>query len=95
MLKIRLSRVGRRNDHTFRLLVCEHTRPAQTGNYVEQVGSYNPHTKAKIFQAERIKYWMSNGATPTDTAHNMLVSAGVIEGKVIKKTSSKKVKKKK
>ncbi len=98
MLKIRLQRTGRKNDPHFRLIVTESTLKAKTTQFTEIVGTYN--VKAGIFEAkaDRVKHWMSVGAQATPTAHNLLVSKGVIEGKKInvlpKKTPQKKEEKK-
>lgn len=83
MLKIRMQRVGRINMPSYRLIVVEHTRGPKTGNIVEKVGTYNPRSKERQINADRVKYWISVGAQPTDTVHNMLISAGVITGKKI------------
>src|SRR3989344_5753823 len=83
MLKIRMQRTGRINMPTFRIVVVEHTASPKAGNFVEKVGTYNPKSKERVLNAERIKYWMSVGAKPSDTVHNMLISLGVIEGKKI------------
>lgn len=83
MLKIRMQRVGRINMPSYRLIVVEHTEGPKTGNIVEKVGTYNPRSKERAINAERVKYWMSVGAKPSDTVHNMLISAGIIEGKKI------------
>ena len=83
MLKIRLQRTGRINQPSFRIIVTEHTRPAKTGDFVEELGTYNPTTKARTLNEERVKYWLSVGAKASGTMHNMLISAGVIKGKKI------------
>ena len=83
MLKIRLSRTGRINQPSYRIIVTEHARAAKTGKIVEQVGIYNPKTKERIVNADRVKYWISVGAQPSDTMHNMLVTLGIIKGKKI------------
>jgi small subunit ribosomal protein S16 len=83
MLKIRLQRVGRINSPSYRVIVAEHARGPKTGNFVEVVGTYNPKTKDRVLNADRIKYWISVGAKPSDTMHNMLISAGVTSGKKI------------
>jgi len=80
MLMIRLQRVGRRNHAEFRVVVTEKARAAKTGNYVEQVGHYNPHTDEVSIDKERVQYWMSKGAQVSDTLHNILVSEKLIEG---------------
>ena len=81
MLKIRLQRTGRINQPSYRIIVTEHTRPAKTGDFVEQLGTYNPHSKVRTLNEDRVKYWMSVGAQPSGTMHNMLVSVGLIKGK--------------
>src|SRR6185295_4968086 len=83
MLKIRMQRTGRINMPSFRIIVTEHTESPKTGNFVEKVGTYNPKTKERNLNADRIKYWLSVGAKASDTMHNMLVTAGVVEGKKI------------
>src|SRR3989344_6350501 len=79
MLVIRLQRTGRTNDPNFRVVVCEHTIGPKAGKYLEKLGSYNPKTKQRLLDAERINYWMSQGAKPSETMHNMLVTAGVLK----------------
>ena len=82
MLKIRLQRVGRINSPAYRIVVSEHARAAKKG-LLEKLGTYNPKTKERAINAERVKYWLSVGAQPSDTMHNMLVSLGIITGKKI------------
>ncbi|MCK5466455.1 30S ribosomal protein S16 [Candidatus Parcubacteria bacterium] len=91
MLRIRLSRVGKKNKAQFRITVADGHR-APTGKFIEILGHYNPHTKEKFFKQERIEYWISKGAKPSATIHNFLVDAGIIKGK---KVTSWKPKKKK
>ena len=83
MLKIRMQRTGRINSPSFRIIVTEHTRGPKTGNIVEKVGTYNPTTKERILNEERIKYWLSVGAKASGTMHNMLISAGILSGKKV------------
>lgn len=47
---------------------------------MEVLGSHDPHKKVTVLKEERIKYWLGKGATMSDTAHNLLVSKGVISG---------------
>ena len=78
---IRYQRVGRRNDASFRIVVTEHTTGPKSGKHVEQLGSYNPKTKAVTLKQDRILHWMSVGAQLSDSVHNLLVKEGIIEGK--------------
>ena len=83
MLKIRLQRIGRRNDPHYRMLVAEHTAGPKSNNFVEKVGTVNPKTKEIQLKADRITYWISVGAQPSGRVHNILVKEGVIKGKAI------------
>jgi len=83
MQTIRLQRVGRKNDPSFRVILVEAKRAAKTGNYKEMLGSYDARTDRVELKAERIKYWISMGTTVSDTVHNLLISQKVIEGKKI------------
>lgn len=84
MLAIRLVRKGRRNTATFRLILQEKSQSPHSKSK-EILGTYNPHIEKREEQIslnkERIKYWLSVGAQPSNTVHNMLVEFGVITGK--------------
>ncbi len=81
MLKMRLQRVGRKNDPSFRIIVVEGTEGPRTGNHIDQVGFYNAVTKDKRLDGEKAKAWIQKGAQPSDTVYNMLITEGIIEGK--------------
>ncbi|PCI28703.1 30S ribosomal protein S16 [Candidatus Kaiserbacteria bacterium] len=83
MLKIRLQRTGRKNDPSYRVVVTEHQRGPKSENHVDRVGFYNPKTKEKKLDEEKIKHWISKGAQPSGTVHNMLIKAGIIKGQTI------------
>jgi small subunit ribosomal protein S16 len=70
---IRLSRVGKKKQPAYRVVVIEKTRP-RNGRFVEIVGTYNPLVKPAAVQlnAERIKYWLGCGAQPSDTVRSFL-----------------------
>ncbi len=50
---------------------------------MEKVGTYDPKSKQRVLDVERIKYWISVGAQPSATVHNMLVSLKIIDAKKI------------
>lgn len=79
MLTIRFNRVGKKNKAQFKIALQEHTI-APGGTHVEILGSYDPHTKKSVLKEDRIKYWISKGAQPSDTAHNLFVKQGIISG---------------
>jgi small subunit ribosomal protein S16 len=83
MLKIRLQRIGRKNDPHFRMVVTPHHLKPKTTQYTEILGTYN--VKAGIFECkgDRVKHWISVGAQVSPTVHNLLISKKVIEGKKI------------
>ena len=80
MLVIRLFRGGKKKQPSYKIVVTEKQNPPQGGQFVEQVGFYNPLTNEKTLNGERIKYWLGVGAQASDTVHNMLVTEKVIEG---------------
>ncbi len=83
MLKIRLQRVGRKHEPTFRVVLTDSKNSTKSGKAHEVLGSYDPRKKTEVFQGERIKEWMSKGAQLSGTLHNLLVSHKIIEGKKI------------
>jgi small subunit ribosomal protein S16 len=92
MLVIRYFRIGKKNQPYFKIVVTDQRRPTRGGRFVEEVGSLNPVKKNKILNAERIKYWISKGAQPSDSIHNLLIAEKIIEGKKIAVHHKKKVK---
>ncbi|MDD3006527.1 MAG: 30S ribosomal protein S16 [Candidatus Pacebacteria bacterium] len=89
MLRIRLSRGGNKNNAQFRITVADGHR-APSGKFIEILGHYNPHTKEKVFKGERIQHWISKGAQPSATVHNLLVDAGIIKGAKVTSWTPKK-----
>ncbi len=82
MLMLKLKRIGKKHQAAFRLIVDE-KRHKMVGTSVEDLGWYNPNGNKYEFKKERIEHWMKVGAQPTDTVHNLLVTAGIISGKKI------------
>ncbi len=83
MLKIRLERVGRVHEPSFRLVLTDSKNSSKSGRFLEILGSYDPRKSTDSLDAERIKYWISNGAQPTDTVHNLLLKHKIVVGKKI------------
>ncbi|MFH1284767.1 MAG: 30S ribosomal protein S16 [Candidatus Peregrinibacteria bacterium] len=96
MLKIRLSRTGKKSQPSFRIIVQEHTAPL-TGKLIENVGYFRPADDPKKFEVnmDRVKYWISVGAQPSDTVAVLLKKEG-LEGmdKFIEPRNKKRKKKK-
>lgn len=83
MLTIRLSRKGKKNQPFFRVVLVDKRRSAKGGRSVEDLGYVDPLKKRKSLNKERILYWISKGAQPSDTIHNLLITEKIIEGKKI------------
>ena len=83
MLKIRLQRVGRKNIPTFRVVLTDSKNSTKSGKYLEILGNYDPVHKTKTLDGERIKYWISKGAQPSETMNNFLINEKVIFGKKV------------
>ncbi len=80
MLTIRLSRTGKHKAPQYRLVLQEKGRDPWA-KAQEILGWYNPTTNPSTYELkeERIKEWISKGAQPSNTVHNLLVTAGVIK----------------
>jgi small subunit ribosomal protein S16 len=73
VLMIRLSRIGKKKRPFYRVVVTEKTRP-RNGRFVEIVGTYDPQKNPALVQLnnERVQYWLSKGAQPSDTVRSFL-----------------------
>lgn len=78
MLVIRLQRTGRENTPSYRIVVSEKTKSAKKGAH-EIIGHYLPSQKTPVFtcNTERVVYWVSKGAQPSDTLARLLKREGV------------------
>jgi len=83
MLTIRLTRKGKKNQPFFRVVVIDKRRTASGGRAVEDLGYVDPLSKRRSFKKERILYWISKGAKPSPSIHNLLVSEKIIDAKKI------------
>jgi len=89
MVKIRLSRVGKKGESHYRVIAIR-AREKLNGKAIEFLGFYNPRTNPSTFEIkkDRIKYWLSVGAQPTYTIARLLEKEGLYKGKK-KKFSNK------
>jgi small subunit ribosomal protein S16 len=81
MLMMRLQRVGRKNDPSFRIVVTDKRTGVKSDKHVDRLGSYNPKMNHVQIDGAKAKEWLAKGVQPSDTVHNILVSQKVIEGK--------------
>ncbi|HEY0900522.1 MAG TPA: 30S ribosomal protein S16 [Micavibrio sp.] len=82
-LKLRMSRQGRKNLAFYHIVVAD-SRAARDGKFVEKVGTYDPrleqgNEKRVVLNAERVKYWLSQGAQPSERVAIFLGKAGLAD----------------
>ena len=73
MVKIRLSRMGAKKAPFYRIVVAD-SRCPRDGRFIEEIGTYDPMAEGENIKVdlERAKYWISNGAQPTETVRGLL-----------------------
>src|SRR3989338_4413601 len=81
MIMMRLQRIGRKNDPSFRVVVTDSRNSTKTGRHIDILGSYNPKMSTFTIDEEKAKHWISKGVQPSDTLHNLLISHKIIDGK--------------
>ena len=76
MVKIRLRRMGAKKAPYYRIVVAD-SRSPRDGRFIEEIGTYDPlsETNSLRIDLERAKYWIANGAQPTDTVRGLLKKA--------------------
>ena len=81
MLTIRLTRVGKKKQPSYRFIVSEKARDPW-GKALELLGTYNPLTNPATIklEKERINYWISKGAQCSETVWNLFVDQGIVQG---------------
>lgn len=75
--------MGRTHEPSFRLVLTDSKNSTKSGRFKEILGSYDPRQSRDSLETERIKYWLSQGASPTPTIHNLLVKHRIISAKKI------------
>ena len=92
MLKIRLQRVGRKHDPTFRVVLTDSRNSTKSGKFLEVLGSYDPRGErgAQGLKKERITHLISKGAQVTGSINNLLITKGIISGEKIDVGNKKK-----
>ena len=86
MLKIKLARIGKKKAPIYRFIISEVGRDPH-GRVLENLGSYNPKSKELQAKAERINYWLGQGAQMTTTVNNLLVKHQIVKGEIIRVVS--------
>lgn len=80
MVRIRLRRVGAKNQPSYRIVVTD-SRSPRDGRFIEKIGFYNPRTEPSTMELdeERALYWLSQGAQPSDAVRRIIVKLGTME----------------
>lgn len=81
MVKIRLTKTGRKHYHTFRIVAAD-TKSPRDGRFIEILGHYNPNLKDNdenqvVIDKDRVEHWLANGAQPSDTVWSLLRRHGI------------------
>ena len=73
MVKIRLRRMGAKKAPFYRVVVADSRFP-RDGRFIEEIGTYDPMAEGENLKVdmERVKYWIANGAQPTDTVRGLI-----------------------
>ena len=89
MVKIRLRRMGKKKQPSYRIVVAD-SRSPRDGAYIEAVGFYDPMTEPSTIRidSERALYWLGEGAQPTEQVRNLLKIDGAWETFQQSKTKS-------
>jgi small subunit ribosomal protein S16 len=80
-VKIRLTRVGTRNDPVWRVVATDQRSP-RDGRFIEVLGHYNPQTDPSTIDLneERVRDWLARGAQPSGTVKRLLKAKGIAPG---------------
>ncbi|MBQ9235502.1 MAG: 30S ribosomal protein S16 [Alphaproteobacteria bacterium] len=86
-VRIRLSRGGSKKRPFYRVVAAD-SRAPRDGRFIERLGSYNPmlpqdNAQRFVVNEERIKYWLSQGAQPTERLEKLLSTLGLVKAPVI------------
>ncbi len=83
MVKIRLRRIGKKKQPTYRVVVAD-SRSSRDGRFIEAIGRYAPRSEPSLVEIDREKAleWLGKGAQPTEAVTKLLTIAGVINEKV-------------
>lgn len=78
MVKIRLTRMGKKREPIYRIVVAD-SRNARDGKCIEEIGTFNPNTEPSTYKVneELAKKWLANGAQPTEVVSKIFKLAGI------------------
>lgn len=78
-VKIRLKRMGKKKQPTYRVVVAD-ARSPRDGRFIESIGRYDPRPSPSVIEIdnERAKYWLGTGAQPTERVEKLLEISGAV-----------------
>lgn len=84
-VRIRLRRTGAKKQASYRVIVAD-ARSPRDGRFLENIGHYNPRTDPPTIEIneERARYWLSQGAQPSDAVARLLEKEGLITGRKLR-----------
>ena len=80
MVKIRLTRLGKKKAPFYRIIVAD-SRSPRDGRFIEEIGTYDPTKDPSVYtiNEEAAKKWLGNGAQPTAEVAKLLKLAGILK----------------
>ena len=92
-VRIRLSRGGSKKRPFYRVVAADQRAP-RDGRFIERLGSYNPmlpqdHAERFMINEERVKYWLSKGAQPTERLEKLLSKLGLVAAPALREQPKK------
>lgn len=79
MVKIRFRRIGAKKRPFYRIVVGDSRRHPSKGNFIEELGYYNPLNKEEVkIDKEKVEKWLSNGAQPTDSVKELFKKHNIL-----------------
>ena len=84
MLRIRLKRIGKKKQPSYRIVVAD-SRSPRDGRPVQEIGHYNPMTNPPevVIDGERAMYWVGQGAQPSEAVSRILVRQGLLPDETV------------
>lgn len=82
-VKIRLARGGSKKRPFYSIIIAD-SRSPRDGKFIEKIGTYNPllakdSAERVVVNAERVGYWVSVGAIPTERVEKLLTNLGILK----------------
>ena len=92
-VRIRLSRGGSKKRPFYRVVAADQRAP-RDGRFIEKLGTYNPllpqdHEQRLVINEERVKYWLGDGAQPTERLEKLFSNLGLVKAPALREQPKK------